>query len=160
MHRWRNCYNSLGRAEFDFDGDNIVDILDFLALRICIAQGATNPNDDCAIADIDQNGIVNVVDVDLFVLAFDGDILDCNNNGFADLRDIALGVSQDANDDGVPDECFACPADASGDNMVNGIDLAIILAGWGGSGAGDVDNSGVIDGIDLAIVLAGWGVCP
>ena len=152
--------DSLGRAEFDFDGDNIVDILDFFALRTCIAQGQTNPNNDCAIADIDQNGVVNSIDVDLFVQAFNGEILDCNNNGFADLRDIALGVSQDANNDGVPDDCGSCPADPSGDHLVNGVDLAIILSGWAGPGQSDLDHSGVTDGIDLAIVLSGWGACP
>ncbi len=152
--------DSLGRAEFDFDGDNIIDILDFFALRTCIAQGATNPNDDCAIADVDQNGIVNAADVDLFVQAFDGDILDCNNNGSPDLKDIALGVSVDANDDGVPDECLACAPDTNGDNVVDGTDLTVVLAGWGGSGAGDVSHDGTVDGIDLAIVLAGWGACP
>ena len=151
--------DSLGRAEFDFDGDNIVDILDFFALRTCIAQGTTNPNDDCAIADIDQNGLVNSIDVDFFVQAFNGEILDCNKNGFADLRDIALGVSQDANNDGIPDECSSCQADINGDNFVDGVDLAIILAGWGLPGTSDLDNSGVTDGIDLAIVLAGWGAC-
>ena len=152
--------DSLGRAEFDFDGDNIVDILDFFALRTCISQGKTNPNDDCAIADIDQNGVVNSIDVDLFVQAFNGEILDCNNNGFADLRDIALGVSQDANNDGVPDDCGSCLADPSGDRLVNGVDLAFILSGWAGPGQSDLDHSGVTDGIDLAIVLSGWGACP
>lgn len=151
--------DSLGRAEFDFDGDNIVDIFDFFALRTCIAQSTTNPNDDCAIADIDQNGVVNSIDVDFFVQAFNGEILDCNKNGFADLRDIALGVSQDANNDGIPDECSSCQADINGDNFVDGVDLAIILAGWGLPGTSDLDNSGVTDGIDLAIVLAGWGAC-
>ena len=151
--------DSLGRAEFDFDGDNIVDILDFFALRTCIAQGQTNPNNDCAIADIDQNSVVNSIDVDLFVQAFNGEILDCNNNGFADLRDIALGVSQDANNDGIPDDCGSCQADVNGDNLVNGVDLAIILSGWAGPGQSDLDHSGVTDGIDLAIVLSGWGVC-
>ena len=152
--------DSLGRAEFDFDGDNIVDILDFFALQTCVAQGFTNPNDDCAIADVDQNGTVDATDVDLFVIAFDGDILDCNDNGFADLRDIALGSSQDANNDGVPDECLPCAADTNADDQVNGIDLAFVLADWGGSGGGDLDHNGVVDGVDLAIVLAGWGACP
>ena len=133
--------------------------MDFFALRTCIAQGQTNPNNDCAIADIDQNSVVNSIDVDLFVQAFNGEILDCNNNGFADLRDIALGVSQDANNDGIPDDCGSCQADVNGDNLVNGVDLATILAGWGNPGTSDLDNSGVTDGIDLAIVLAGWGVC-
>ena len=152
--------DSLGRAEFDFDGDNIVDILDFFALRTCISQGQSNPNNDCAIADIDQNGVINSIDVDLFVQAFNGEILDCNNNGFADLRDIALGVSQDANNDGVPDDCGSCLADPSGDRLVNGVDLAFILSGWAGPGQSDLDHSGVTDGIDLAIVLSGWGACP
>ena len=86
--------------------------------------------------------------------------MDCNNNGFADLRDIALGVSQDANNDGVPDDCGSCLADPSGDRLVNGVDLAFILSGWAGPGQSDLDHSGVTDGIDLAIVLSGWGACP
>lgn len=151
--------NSLGRAEFDFDGDSIIDILDFFALRACLAQGTTNPDNECATADVNQDGLVNATDVDLFVLAFNGDILDCNNNQVADLRDIALGTSQDANDDGVPDECSACPGDVSGDGTINGVDLSIVLANWGGSGTGDVDQDGVVNGADLASVLAGWGPC-
>ncbi|MSR44699.1 MAG: hypothetical protein EXS15_04985 [Phycisphaerales bacterium] len=151
--------DSLGRAEFDFDADNIIDILDFFALRTCLAQGTTNPDDDCAIADIDQNGVVNAIDVDMFVAAWDGEVLDCNDNGVADLRDIALGTSQDSNEDGVPDECVACRADLNGDALVNGIDLSIVLANWGGSGAGDTDQSGVVNGIDLATILAAWGAC-
>ena len=151
--------NSLGRAEFDFDGDGLIDILDFFALRVCIAQGTTNADNECAIADVNQDGSVNATDVDLFVLAFNGDILDCNNNSVADLRDIALGTSQDANDDGVPDECMACPADVSGDGTVNGVDLSIVLANWAGTGAGDIDHDGIVNGADLAVVLAGWGLC-
>lgn len=151
--------NSLGRAEFDFDGDGIIDILDFLALRTCIAQGTTNADDNCAIADVNQDGFVNAADVDLFVLAFNGDILDCNNNQVADLRDIALGTSQDANDDGVPDECGACPSDINGDGTTNGADLSIVLANWGGAGTGDLDHDGVVNGADLASTLAGWGAC-
>lgn len=151
--------NSLGRAEFDFDGDGLIDILDFMALRVCIAQGATNPDNQCAIADVNQDGVVNATDVDLFVLAFGGDTLDCNGNQVADLRDIALGTSQDANDDGVPDECSACPADVSSDGTVNGVDLSILLANWGGTGMGDVNNDGNVNGADLAAVLAAWGPC-
>ena len=151
--------NSLGRAEFDFDGDGIIDILDFFALRACIAQSTTNPDHECAVADTNQDGLVNATDVDLFVLAFNGDILDCNGNQVADLRDIALGTSQDANDDGVPDECTACPSDVNADGTVNGADLSIVLANWGGSGAGDTDHDGAVTGADLASVLAAWGPC-
>lgn len=37
--------------------------------------------------------------------------LDCNNNGEDDAIDIFLGISQDLNGDGIPDECVTCPCD-------------------------------------------------
>lgn len=150
---------SLGRREFDFDGDEHVNLADFFALRTCLAQGATNPNDDCAVGDIDQNGVVNTADVDMFVVAFEGDAVDCNNNGFADLRDIALGVSQDSDNDGIPDECSNCPADINGDSTVGGSDLTLVLAGWGSAGDSDINGDGTTNGTDLAAVLAAWGPC-
>jgi len=51
----------------------------------------------------------------------------------------------------------ANPADLNGDGAVDSGDLAILLAGWGGSGPADLDGSGVVDSADLAILLAAWG---
>lgn len=150
---------SLGRREFDFDGDEHVNLSDFFALRTCLMQASTNPDDDCAVGDIDQDGFVNAADVDMFLLAFDGDLEDCNNNGSPDLRDIALGVSQDSNNDGIPDECGNCAADIDGDGTVDGMDLTLVLAGWGSGGSSDVDGDGTTSGPDLAAVLAAWGPC-
>jgi endonuclease/exonuclease/phosphatase family metal-dependent hydrolase len=48
------------------------------------------------------------------------------------------------------------PADLNGDGAVNGIDLAILLSQWSGSGSADLDLSGIVDGIDLAFLLARW----
>ena len=35
---------------------------------------------------------------------------------------------------------------------------------WGGNGSGefdaDVTNDGVVNGLDLAVILDGWGACP
>ena len=152
--------NSLGRAEYDLDGDNKVDLIDFLAFRGCLTQGSTNPNDNCAVADINQSGAVDAADVEGFVLAYEGKHTDCNRNGSDDLADIALGTSTDANDDGLPDECSACPADLDGDHMVNAVDLTQILSGWGNGGGSDIDGNGTTDALDLAIVLAAWGDCP
>lgn len=59
--------------------------------------------------------------------------------------------------DSVPNEC-ASDIDASG--AVDGLDLAALLANWGGSGEGDTNGDGTVDGVDLAEVLAGWGECP
>lgn len=53
-----------------------------------------------------------------------------------------------------------CPPDVSGDLYVDAADLAIVLANWAGSGAGDVNGSGAVDGLDLSVILAGWGPCP
>jgi hypothetical protein len=56
--------------------------------------------------------------------------------------------------------CNDCPGDISVDRIVNGIDLAYVLADWGGTLArSDVNDDGVVDGIDLGVVLNGWGSC-
>ncbi len=56
-----------------------------------------------------------------------------------------------------------CPADLTGDGIVNGADLTVVLANWGKckSGCeGDLNGDGNIDGADLTVVLAAWGTCP
>ncbi len=52
-----------------------------------------------------------------------------------------------------------CPADLSGDGNVDGVDIGILLAGWGNA-SGDINGDGVTDGIDLASLLSGFGACP
>lgn len=47
-------------------------------------------------------------------------------------------------------------ADLNGDGVVNGADLGILLAGWGGSGPADLDGSGTVDGADLGLLLGQW----
>jgi|GEM_PF-2925688 len=84
---------------------------------------------------------------------------DCNDNGSPDVRDIALGISLDANGNGIPDECApACPADRDGNGAVDAADLAGVLASWGTAG-GDVDGNGTTDAADLSALLAAWGAC-
>ena len=55
-----------------------------------------------------------------------------------------------------------CLADITGDGVVNGGDLGVLLANWGvtaPSGLADVTHDGVVDGGDLSAVLSSWGVC-
>jgi hypothetical protein len=47
-------------------------------------------------------------------------------------------------------------ADLNGDGVVDGMDLAALLAGWGGAGASDLNGDGTTDGMDLAALLAEW----
>ncbi|MHC4947201.1 MAG: GEVED domain-containing protein [Planctomycetota bacterium] len=53
----------------------------------------------------------------------------------------------------------SCPADVSGDGLVNVTDLLQVLAMWGGPGA-DATADGDTDVADLLLVLADWGLCP
>jgi hypothetical protein len=57
----------------------------------------------------------------------------------------------------------ACPEDVTGDGLVNGDDLAIVLGSWGarplGDTEGDVSGDVVVSAIDLGRLLAAWGAC-
>ena len=53
----------------------------------------------------------------------------------------------------------ACPADVDGDGVVGGLDLTVVLGGWGSSGSGDIDGDGIVGGLDLTFVLGAWGPC-
>ena len=57
-------------------------------------------------------------------------------------------------------ELDTCPIDLTGDGVIDGADLAIVLGSWLTSGPGDLDGSGEVNGADLAIVLGSWGPCP
>ncbi len=59
----------------------------------------------------------------------------------------------------VEDQCAAdCPGDLNGDGAVNGGDLGLLLAAWGGPDA-DINGDGVTDGGDLGLLLSYWGDC-
>ena len=91
---------------------------------------------------------------------------DCNADGIVDYGQILSGQLIDANSNGIPDSCEIdpCPGDISGNNSVDGVDLAALLGMWGTSGQGkfdcDIDNDGLVGGSDLAVVLSDWGPCP
>jgi hypothetical protein len=53
-----------------------------------------------------------------------------------------------------------CPADVSGDGMVNITDLLAVIAAWGQPGGpADVNGDGVVNISDLLAVIAAWGTC-
>jgi len=52
-----------------------------------------------------------------------------------------------------------CPADFTGDRLVNGSDLGILLASWG-TNQNDINGDGFVDGSDLGMLLSAWGACP
>ena len=55
-----------------------------------------------------------------------------------------------------------CPADLTEDGLVDGQDLARVLAYWGPCDSGcpeDLNGNGFVDGGDIAIMLGFWGPC-
>ena len=54
---------------------------------------------------------------------------------------------------------LACVADRNGDRIVDGADLAVLIAAWATSGA-DLNGDAYTDGADLAIMLGSFGPCP
>lgn len=53
-----------------------------------------------------------------------------------------------------------CPppvvGDLTGDGVVNGADLGIVLTSWGSNGPGDINGDGIVDGADLGLILTNW----
>jgi len=57
---------------------------------------------------------------------------------------------------------FPCPADLTGDGLVNSEDLAQLLGSWGPApgNPADLTGDGIVNSIDLAEMLGSWGPCP
>ena len=72
--------------------------------------------------------------------------------GSADIKGQRIG--NDGSVGGNP----TLPGDVNQDGVVNGTDLAFVLAGWGTTDnpVADINRDGIVDGLDLAFVLAGW----
>lgn len=101
-----------------------------------------------------------------FVVVLDGPpsmepVADCNENAQIDSCDIAEGISQDANGNGVPDECEFIVGDLNCDGVVNNFDIdAFVLAltdpaGYEASypdcdrSLGDVNGDGLVNNFDI-----------
>jgi formylglycine-generating enzyme required for sulfatase activity len=56
-----------------------------------------------------------------------------------------------------------CPGDITGNGMVNGADLGLVLAAWGSDGSdepgSDINADGLVNGADLAFVIGAFGPC-
>lgn len=142
------------RNEVRFELDGVADVQRFM-------NRGLNPNghrfavgahvNDSGTWNQGVRGLVDEVRIRRGIVPLD-DLLD---------RPFAAG-SEDADEDGVPDECDAepCPADLDGDGVVGGSDLGQLFVEWGGSGSADLDGDGVVGGSDLGLLFVGWGSCP
>ena len=157
---------SLGRAEFDMNGDESVDLFDLPSVTGCFNGDGTDQYDadsPCAVADIDQDGDVDETDANWFAQALGApfDTADCDGDGVLDIVAIVSGSAADADGDGVPDACSICPGDFDGDGAVTFPDLVRVLSAWGACAAcpEDLDGNGVVGFPDLVLILSVWGGC-
>lgn len=79
-------------------------------------------------------------------------------------RIIGAGVNQDTQGYGLVISGDvsegSCLGDINGDSVVDGGDLANLLANWGTNNpAADFNGDGIVNGADLASLLAAWGDC-
>jgi hypothetical protein len=156
--------DSLGKLEYDGNGDEVIDLADFLLMVDCFGNGAgfVTPDDPCAVYDVDQDGDVDPDDYAGFLLVYTGPLEDCNDNGELDITEIIMGKVADEDGNGVPDECEACDADITGDETVDFQDLLNLLAAWGPCPAcpEDLDGDNLVGFQDLLLLLSAWGPCP
>lgn len=47
-------------------------------------------------------------------------------------------------------------ADLTGDGIVDGADITVVLGGWGAGVEGDVNGDGLVDGADITAILGDW----
>ncbi|MCH2162726.1 MAG: PA14 domain-containing protein, partial [Phycisphaerales bacterium] len=143
------------RSEVRFSIDGVLDIQPF-------ESRAVNPNSHPLCIAAHRNGEGN------WNQQLKGRIDEVRIRRGLPLQDTMLNVpyeivSEDANGNGVPDECKIadCPADFNGDGFVLADDLGIMLVAWGaGSGPEDLDGNGEVNGADLGLLFASWGACP
>lgn len=159
--------DSLGKAEFDMDGNEFIDMSDFILLHGCYGPGPYNADSPCAVSDINQDGDVDLSDFDSFMMVYNGPMRDCNLNGIVDLRDILTGVGTDANNNGILDGCEpTCDTDTNGTHGTDIDDLVAVITQWGACSPsplpcrGDVNYNRVVNIDDLVFVITLWGPCP
>jgi hypothetical protein len=84
--------------------------------------------------------------------------------GYTTIRFIRLSLEvltgeKENNDSEKPCAIDECPADLSGDGLVDGRDMGLLLSQWASDGTADLDGDGTVGGADMGLLLAAWGPC-
>lgn len=144
-------------------------------------------NPECQRADINRDGTVSSIDVELATMSWRGNFLQsCRQQGGAggggspSIGTPPSGSSRDAGRDtrsgratagsqpGEFESCLPCTiksrADFNGDHIIDGVDLAALLACADDAGqdiasclSKDLSGDGVIDEVDAGLLQAAWG---
>ncbi len=119
--------DSLGRREFDHDGDNSVGIVDQIEFITCFSGSVPTytPDDACSISDVNQDGAVDCVDWQFFEVAYFADNGVLPILGLTDFVNVLTGTEINP--------AKICIADMNKDGSNDGGDItdyvAAVLAG-------------------------------
>jgi CxxC motif-containing protein (DUF1111 family)/subtilisin-like proprotein convertase family protein len=96
--------DSLGRNDYDFDGDGELTVSDYLGIVTHASDTDVSPDEAWAVADLNQNRRIDADEV-LQLAQILGIPLDCNQNQIPDWQELRDGTAADLDMNGVPDEC-------------------------------------------------------
>jgi hypothetical protein len=140
-------------ADGDQDGD--VDRDDVDVMSGCLG-GPVQPG--CEMMDINGDGMIDESDVDAFVARYEGPLTDCNGDGVLDVIEIIADGSLDDDRTGILDACEQ-RGDLDGSGAVASEDLEMLIEAWGPCGEpcpADLTGDGVVNVFDLLVLLANW----
>jgi DNA-binding beta-propeller fold protein YncE len=147
------------KGDANFDGH--VDNLDFAVLVDCAAIDGPLPP-ECVLFDDDCGGLLDSTDFDAFIMAYEGDAADCNNNATNDILDILNGTSADNDHNAIPDECPSVVVAPSGSRYLDVVvagagSVAIQVADGDGCFEQYVDADGLLVDAPVFQLAADWG---
>ncbi|MFZ9882703.1 MAG: di-heme oxidoredictase family protein, partial [Phycisphaerales bacterium] len=121
--------DSLGRDDYDTDGDGLLTGLDYGTVVTHAGDASVSPDEAWSVADLDQDGLLEADEIN-GLRSLLGIPSDCNQHGVTDWSEILSGATSDLNANGVPDECdqTSCTARVK---RVSGTGGAIPDAGGG-----------------------------
>lgn len=162
----------------DPTGDGMVLFDDFATLAACYGNPVAL---GCEIMDFNGDAVIDDIDRDAFIAAYDGIVEDCDLNGTTDLADILANPALDGDGNGRIDSCeqpAPCPGDCAPDNgdgtfgnqVINIDDLLTVINSFGTVGPSPCDaapdngdgtyGNNIVNIDDLLAVINSFGACP
>jgi len=96
--------DSLGRDDYDIDGDGQLTESDFVALVEHVNDPDVSPNEAWAVGDLNQNRRLDADEIGQLATIL-GLPTDCNQNLLVDWQELLAGTATDSDANGRPDEC-------------------------------------------------------
>jgi len=154
-------FSGTNAQDLDTNNDGVLDVAPWGSVIDSVAfVGLDYPP-----VDVGDEWVYSTTIVGPDVTFVPGYIYRCANGGEWAIGLLDVLLAQDSPNE-VNAECEGkgtpCPADITGDGIVDGADLGELLSVWGPCDGclADLVADGNIDGADLGELLSAWGLCP